>query len=236
MSGLFDLLFFALIVWVVLRAAGRAMGGLGGEAGDDAGPSSPGPRAELPRQTERRRPAGAPERRIDPTARHAPGSPEIQLRNRLMEELRRWEEAQRTRQPASLEAQRMRQPAALGVEAPPPAPRPATPSPARAPAEPDTEVGAAAARQPEKRASRLAESRALERARAVAARRRAPSDSAGGALGEREAGREGRAVPSASERSSELGSGALPDFSRLSAAQRAVLWAEILGRPTGLRD
>lgn len=217
MGGLADLLFFALLLWFVFRAAGKAAG----------------QRKRLPGDGEAEDGRPGPDRR-PPRAR--PRSEEGSFRDRLMEELRRWETEQRAGAEVS-EAGRSRfETRRAGLETEPvqvPARRaeveiPGIPVEA---SEPEPEGRSLEVEPPEpvptetlpRRARREAGLEGLAAARlAETARSEAPPRPPAGSAGATALRRRG--------------STRLPDLSRYTPIQRAVLWGEILGPPAGLRD
>lgn len=245
MGGLADLLFFAVLLWFVFRAAGKAAGGMGQAPGesetDDGRPA-----------LDRRPPA--PDRQ-PPRAR--PRSAEGSFRGRLMEELRRWEAEQRAGAEVSEAGWRRFETRRAGREAEPPGisagrtevpTRPAEPRARRTELDPWREE-AEIPRAPVEATEAELEARSLE----VEPPEPVPTETLP-RRARREAGLEGLAAarlaetarteapprpPAGSAGATALRrqrSARLPDLSRYTPIQRAVLWGEILGRPPGLRD
>lgn len=238
MGGLADLLFFALLLWFVFRAAGKAAG----------------ERKRLPGDGEAEDGRPGPDRR-PPRAR--PRSEEGSFRDRLMEELRRWETEQRAGAEVSEAGRRRFEARRAGREAEPPGisarrtevpTRPAEPRARRTELDPWREE-AEIPRAPVEATEAELEARSLE----VEPPEPVPTESLP-RRARREAGLEGLAAarlaetarteapprpPAGSAGATALRrrrSARLPDLSRYTPIQRAVLWGEILGPPAGLRD
>lgn len=190
MGGLLDLLFLGILVYFLLRGVGKATERSGGPA-ERAPPSPPRPRAERPASPP---PTTGPER----------------VRDRLMEELRRWEAEQRS------QGERFEHPSA-GRTTPAASP----PSEATAPVEreevfsyddavegPAPEPSRVAPRPPDRRVER-------------------PVPEPLRVLPEPEPARADRLRVAARE-------GGVLELERLSPLQRAVVWGEVLGPPRGL--
>lgn len=150
--SLLDLLFFGILLWLVLRAAGRAAG-RGSQTGERPPEDvlrRPGP-PQRPRQPPRPGPGRRPEGRPRLELEVEPAVGEGEVRRAVLDELRRWEEEQRRRE-AELERRRSAEP-----ERPPPTPRhPVPPAPVAA-TPPGGEPPAAGVARPRRRAGGLPE-------------------------------------------------------------------------------